>query len=152
VAVAPPPPAASAPPALAAQEAPAPAAVVPLGRVEVPHVELAHPDAPPPVSPGAAEPPLPARAGAARAPASPAPRREPDFAVVTPPPEIYVLRTSWHPRAERRLARVRLGGASGPVEVREGDAISTLVVKAIEPSGVVFLHGGRELRREVRGE
>jgi hypothetical protein len=67
------------------------------------------------------------------------------------PPEIHVLRTSWHPHPERRVARVRLGGASAPVEVHEGDAISTLIVKAIEPSGVVFLHGGRELRRSVGG-
>jgi hypothetical protein len=84
---------------------------------------------------------------------APLPRqREPDFAVVTPPPEITVLRTSWHPRPERRLARVRLAGSSAPVEVHEGDALSTLVVKTIEPSGVVFLHGGRELRRGVGGE
>jgi hypothetical protein len=33
--------------------------------------------------------------------------------------------------------------------VREGDAVSTLVVKTIEPSGVLFLHGGEELRRSI---
>jgi hypothetical protein len=112
----------------------------------MPHVELARPGAPPPVVPAPAEPERPVL-DAARETAAPPRPREPDFAVVTPPPEIHVLRTSWHPRAERRVARVQLGGASAPIEVREGDALSTLVVKAIEPSGVVFLHGGRELRR-----
>jgi hypothetical protein len=62
---------------------------------------------------------------------------------------VEVLRTTWHPRPERRVARIRVDGFAAPLEVREGDAVSTLVVKTIEPSGVLFLHGGAELRRGI---
>jgi hypothetical protein len=70
---------------------------------------------------------------------------------VAPPsaPGIEVLRTTWHPRPERRVARVRLAGRPAPLDVHEGDAVSTLVVKTIEPSGVLFLHGSQELRKGV---
>jgi hypothetical protein len=77
---------------------------------------------------------------------------EPEFAVVAAPPEISVLRTTWHPSPERRVARVRLADGEASIDLHEGDAVATLVVKAIEPSGVVFLHAGRELRRGVGGE
>ncbi len=60
-----------------------------------------------------------------------------------------MLRTTWHPRPERRVARLRVGGFAAPMEVHEGDAVSTLVVKTIEPSGVLFLHGSQEIRRGV---
>jgi len=69
--------------------------------------------------------------------------------VATPPPTVEVLRTAWHPRPERRVARIKVAGLAAPVEVREGDAVSTLVVKTIEPSGVLFLNGSDELRRGV---
>jgi len=60
-----------------------------------------------------------------------------------------VERTSWHPKPERRVAWVRLEGSSAVREVREGDALGTLVVKEIRPSAVVFLHGAEQLQRRV---
>jgi hypothetical protein len=47
------------------------------------------------------------------------------------------------------VARIRIEGRDAPLDVHEGDAVSTLVVKTIEPSGVLFLHGSAELRRGV---
>jgi hypothetical protein len=64
-------------------------------------------------------------------------------------PGVHVERTVWHPVSDRRVAVVALDGASGPREIREGDAVGSLVVSEIEPSGVVFLHQGVELRRRV---
>ena len=84
---------------------------------------------------------------AAPPPVAAAPRPEPRSGLA--PPAVEVLRTIWHPNPERRVARLRVGGFAAPMEVREGDAVSTLVVKTIEPSGVVFLHGGEELRRDI---
>ena len=60
-----------------------------------------------------------------------------------------MLRTVWHPKPERRVARVQLPGMDEPVEVHEGDSVKSYLVKAIEPSGVLLEHGGRELRRSV---
>ena len=116
------------------------AAPVPL-REETPRIELVE-DAP------ARAPPAPAMgAPAAAPPVAAAPRAEPRS--VPAAPVVEVLRTTWHPHPERRVARIRVGGFAAPVEVREGDAVSTLVVKTIEPSGVLFLHGGEELRRGI---
>jgi hypothetical protein len=70
-------------------------------------------------------------------------------ASVPPPPEIRVEGTAWHPSPERRTARVVVQGRAGVLELHEGDAVGTLVVSEIQPSGVVFLHGGAELRRGV---
>ncbi len=58
-------------------------------------------------------------------------------------------RTTWHPTPERRAARVVVEGFADPLELREGDAVGVLVVSEIQPSGVVFLHGGTKLRRKV---
>jgi len=154
-----PPPAAAAPrasiPAAAPVPAPAPAepsaqelaAREPVrARAEAPRIELA------PEEPARAES-APARAapGKPSSPAAPpvaaAPRAEPRAGLA--PPAVEVLRTTWHPHPERRVARIRVAGFAAPVEVREGDAVSTLVVKTIEPSGVLFLHGGEELRRSI---
>ena len=79
------------------------------------------------------------------------PRREriPDVAVAAPPPEVLVLGTVWHPDPKRRRATVRLRGQGPTVVLREGDALGTLVVAKIEPSGVVFLHEGQRLRQAV---
>ena len=63
--------------------------------------------------------------------------------------KLVVAGTSWHPRAERRTARVELEGRAEPLELREGDAVGSLVVREIQPSGVVFLFGDVELRRRV---
>jgi hypothetical protein len=62
-------------------------------------------------------------------------------------PGVHVQRTSWHPMEERRSAMVEVDG--GVIEVREGDAVGTWVVTTIEPSGVVFLRNGVEVRRRV---
>jgi hypothetical protein len=66
-----------------------------------------------------------------------------------PVPEVFVLRTVWHPVAERRVAEVEVWGRPEPFRLHEGDAVGPLVVKRIEPSGVVFLHEQVELRRRV---
>jgi hypothetical protein len=141
------PPAASPAPAPAAHSAaPATAPAPPRARGEVPRIELA-PEAPERAesAPAAA---APAQASPARAPAvAAAPRAEPRAGLA--PPAVEVLRTTWHPHPDRRVARIRIAGFAAPLEVREGDAVSTLVVKTIEPSGVLFLHGGEELRRGI---
>ena len=63
-------------------------------------------------------------------------------------PDVFVSSTVWHPQKDRRLAKVTLAGGAAQ-ELHEGDAIGPLVVSVIEPSGVVFLHDGVELRRRV---
>lgn len=140
-----PPATASAPPdtrapAAAARVAPAPAPA----RGPAP-AHAAPPRAAAPPSAVAAAPP--AASPPARAPA-PAPAK-PDVAVVPAPPDVVVRGTVWHPQAERRRATVEVEGHREPLELREGDAVGALVVAKIEPSGVVFLHGGATLRRAV---
>ncbi len=98
--------------------------------------------------------PDPARAPVGKPPAvsaPPPPRPAPveTPVVIPPPPDIAVLKTAWHPDATRRSARIEVEGFPESVELREGDAVGTLVVVSIEPSAVVFLHGGEELRRQV---
>ncbi len=63
-------------------------------------------------------------------------------------PDLWVARTSWHPTASRRSATVQFR-AGDSLEVHEGDAVGTLVVARIEPSSVIFLHEGVEIRRRV---
>jgi len=107
--------------------------------------------------------PAPAPAPAARAAVAPgpvaSPAPEPD--VAPPPPEpaamatrtllprVVVDRTVWHPHAERRLAILEVEGRADPVELREGDAVGDLVVRQIDPGGVVFLHRGIEIRHRI---
>jgi hypothetical protein len=122
-----------------------PSAAVPTSVATRPKVPAASP--PPPrsarsaprerTSSVAAQRPAPAR------PAAPPPKPR----AVTP--GVHVERTVWHPVSDRRVAVVALDGAGGPREIREGDAVGSLVVSEIEPSGVVFLHQGVELRRRV---
>jgi hypothetical protein len=64
-------------------------------------------------------------------------------------PDLRVERTVWHPTAERRFALIEFDESAERREVREGDAVGPLVVSKIEPSGVVFVHDGVELRRRV---
>lgn len=79
--------------------------------------------------------------------ALPAARQAPP-AQAAPAPEARVDSTTWHPDAERRRAVVSAPGRA-TVTLREGDAIGELVVRSIEPAGVVFLYRGAEVRRGV---
>jgi hypothetical protein len=64
-------------------------------------------------------------------------------------PSVLVVRTVWHPSAERRVAEIEVEGRPEPLLLHEGDAVGPLVVSEIEPSGVVFLHDEVELRRRI---
>jgi len=66
-----------------------------------------------------------------------------------PAPEVVVTRTIWHPSAERRVALVRGAGDSREREVHEGESVGSLQVLRIEPSDVVFLRQGVEIRQRV---
>jgi hypothetical protein len=79
------------------------------------------------------------------APKAPAPAR----VATLRPPEVTVKKTYWHPNPERRVAEVEVEGRKGALELHEGDAVGTLVISEIQPSGVVFLHGGERLHRKV---
>ena len=63
--------------------------------------------------------------------------------------EVVVTRTVWHPSAERRVAVVRGAEDSQEREVHEGDSVGSLQVLRIEPSDVVFLRDGVEIRQRV---
>jgi hypothetical protein len=83
-----------------------------------------------------------------KTPAAPKPAETKQAKPAPSVPNVLVSRTIWHPQRERRLAMVAFEGGA-PRELHEGDAIGSLVVAKIEPSGVVFLHDGAELRRGV---
>jgi hypothetical protein len=89
---------------------------------------------------------------AAKKPAAPPAKKspaKPAAAEADGEADVSVLRTVWHPKAGRRVARLRLAGAESAIEVHEGDAVGAFVVKTIEPSGVLLLQNGREVRRTV---
>jgi hypothetical protein len=105
---------------------------------------------PPPVTRPAVEEPAPrptevASAVPAEQVAAPRVKQVPRSAI----PEVTVERTVWHPLADRRVAVVALADRAESVELHEGDALGPLVVAEIEPTGVVFVHEGVELRRSV---
>jgi len=62
---------------------------------------------------------------------------------------VRVERTLWHPRAERRLAVLRMPGQSDFLRVREGDELGGFRVTRIEPSQVVFERDGAQLVRPL---
>ena len=97
---------------------------------------------PPPANPS----PL-ASAEPVRSPAASKPNTTAKAAALAP--ELAVLRTSWHPSPDRRLARVRITEGGAPREMREGETEGALHVMKIEPSAVVFMFQGREIRRSV---
>lgn len=88
--------------------------------------------------------------------AAPSPRArddEPRVAVVAPPaplepPLLRPVRTTWHPSAERRSARLE-SPAGAAREVREGDEVEGYEVVEITPSSVVFALGGDTVRVRV---
>jgi hypothetical protein len=109
------------------------------------HEVVPEPNRSPPPPAVSAPPPL-------RAPEPVLASPKPQPAVVVPPaPDVAVLKTAWHPDAARRSARIEVQGFPEALNLREGDAVGTLVVVSIEPSAVVFLHGGREVRHGVGG-
>ncbi|MEE3329574.1 MAG: hypothetical protein VX246_01790 [Myxococcota bacterium] len=66
------------------------------------------------------------------------------------PPVLLPVRTIWHPKAERREAR--LEAISGQAQVvREGDEVDGYTVREISPSAVVFERGGETVRVRVSG-
>jgi hypothetical protein len=79
---------------------------------------------------------------------SPTPRAESPRPPAASFPALRVERTTWHPLAERRVAVVLVPGAEAQ-SVHEGDVVAGARVKRIEPSGVVFEHAGREVRRKI---
>ena len=113
--------------------------------IEKPAVQPPPPVAKPPAAEPAIQPPPPI----ARQPAPKAPT--PARVATVKPPKVTVKKTIWHPTPERRVARIEVEGRKGPLELHEGDAVGTLVVSEIQPSGVVFLHGGERLHRKVGG-
>ena len=64
-------------------------------------------------------------------------------------PDLSILRTSWHPDADRRSAKIRLEATHETLTLREGDAIGGLVIQKISPSAVLFKVGEVEIRRRV---
>lgn len=64
-------------------------------------------------------------------------------------PDLTVLRTAWHPDANRRSARIRLEASDEILTLREGDAVGGLVIQKISPSTVLFKAGDVEIRRRV---
>ena len=137
------PPAPAVAPAATRAPAPVPAPAVPPAREAPP--APAEAVATPRPAPRAAEP---ARAAAPRSEPAPAPRAASPRPAAAPFPALRVERTTWHPLAERRVALVEVPG-TGEQSVHEGDLVAGAVVKRIEPSGVVFEHAGREVRRKI---
>jgi hypothetical protein len=67
-------------------------------------------------------------------------------------PNVVVLHTTWHPASDRRSARIRLETTGEVVTLREGDAVSGMVLRQISPSSVLFLAGEVEFRQRVGAE
>jgi hypothetical protein len=133
----------SAPPALpleavAPRVAPEPKQLE-LARVEPPKARQVEPE---PVTPRAFETPETSDAApfGLQAPA----RRQPLL-----PDDLDVVRTRWHPRAERRIAYLSLPGDRGTVEFVEGEFYGEWVIKEIQLGGVVFQYDGATIVRSV---
>jgi len=95
----------------------------------------------------------PKPAPAAAAAPIPAAIREPEREVVPRAklPTLSVEKTIWHPDVDRRIAVVRLTGAEESLQLKEGDAVGPLVIKAIKPGSVLFNHDGIEIVYNVGG-
>jgi hypothetical protein len=143
-----------APARVAAAPAPAPVAAVARVAAAAPEPAIVEPAA------LAAPSPIPQPASVAAPPpeaAGPEPETRavpgivgrPEVARRAPLPRMVVARTLWHPTPGRRLAYLRVEGRPGTVELREGDAVGDAVVQQIDPSAVVFLHRGVEIRRRI---
>lgn len=142
-----------APTAREPESAPAPPAPVAPAPAPEPVAQAPAPPEPAPApAPQVAEVkpvPKPAPRPAAKpAPPRAAPKEEaPPPAPPVPQISVSVEKTQWHPLADRRIAWVRVPGATDAQRVVEGDVVDGLVVSAIEPSGVVFDRDGTKIRR-----
>ena len=116
--------------------------IAPPPHAESPREEVRLPMQPPTVSP---QPAPPGPANAPESAAAPAVQR------VSPSglPEVTVVRTAWHPKPDRRSAKLRIGADRELLSVHEGDSVSGLVLREITPSSVVFGAGDIEFRRRV---
>ena len=102
-------------------------------------------------SPSAVAKTVPSIAPAATPPrATPSPSSPPKKAVqvVKRAPDFVVLKTIWHPSAERRSARLEFEDSGTAREVREGQWVEGFEVREIRLSGVVLEKEG--VRREYR--
>jgi hypothetical protein len=63
--------------------------------------------------------------------------------------DLTIIRTAWHPSADRRTAKIRLEDTNEIMNLREGDAIGGLVIMKISPSAVLFKAGDVEVRHRV---
>jgi hypothetical protein len=139
------------PPPPAAEPAPTPLADGVAAPPAVPVASAAAPPAPGDLPPSSKQGRVASKPAPATAPAQPI-RRKPPTQTQTLAranvPAVFVSSTVWHPERDRRLAKVTFEG-SAVRELHEGDSIGPLVVSKIEPSGVIFLHDGVELRRRV---
>ncbi len=95
----------------------------------------------------------PKPAPAAAAAPIPAAIREPEREIVPRAklPTLRVEKTIWHPDVDRRIAVVRLTDAEESLQLKEGDAVGPLVIKAIKPGSVLFNHDGIEIVYNVGG-
>jgi len=97
--------------------------------------------------------PAPSSAESARAgderPSSSPPPPTPVVAERLELPDLAVVRTSWHPKPDRRSAKIRLEETGDVVTLREGDAVGGMVIQEISPSAVVFKAGEVEVRRRI---
>jgi hypothetical protein len=64
-------------------------------------------------------------------------------------PEVRVQSVRWHPDSERRVARIDLPQV-GPIDIREGDIVSGVLVVRIDP-GAIELQLGSARRRVALG-
>jgi len=122
----------------------------------------AEPEAPPAAAPSptrqaASPPPIPETAAppppAVAVAKAPAPDPPVDVAVVSvpaalEPPLHRPVRTTWHPSADRRSARLEAPTGSAR-DVREGDEVDGYEVVEITPSSVVFGRGGDTVRVRI---
>lgn len=65
--------------------------------------------------------------------------------------EVSVVKTVWHPNADRRSARIRLAPDAAPIEVREGEVVQGYRVETITPSTVVLEKDGVTATHRVGG-
>ncbi len=64
-------------------------------------------------------------------------------------PDLTIMRTAWHPRADRRSAEIRLEATDEVLTLREGDSVAGRFIQEISPSAVLFKVGDVEIRRRV---